>query len=439
MRRWLLLALFVPGCFADPGTSPAGGDSSGGSSSDSSAEGSSEASEGGSELPPTSTTEASTTRGSDTDVGGVCGDGNVDAGEECDSDDVPGGACTQDCTILCTEGARDCDRDVSNGCEATLDDDPANCGGCGNTCLSGVCIDGACGARAVDEGLVGVGATQIVRQGDVVFFDEGGIGSIRTWEIGSDTTTVAVTADQTSSFDGFVVAGDRLIWAERGKGAVLSAGLGKGVAETLFSLPAPGRIYRNPAHLFVPSATANDGRIARAPVAMPDAVETLVDALTLPVCRVVDNAEFVFFTQDDGSLNAFDKETEEVTLLSSAVLNPCARPLFAVGPALFFHGGTGASSTGLVRFVPNTNTATIVVEDSGGFISVGDYYVSGQGIVFSDQDEVFVSNLEGDDRVVVGASDQTIIGRYLDADIVMWAESGETGADGWTLWMRDRP
>ena len=46
----------------------------------------------------------------------------------------------------CAAGFGDCDGDASNGCEASLGDDNANCGMCGNACGGGtVCAGGVCG------------------------------------------------------------------------------------------------------------------------------------------------------------------------------------------------------------------------------------------------------------------------------------------------------
>lgn len=50
------------------------------------------------------------------------------------------------CLMLCTPLAGDCNHLVDDGCETSLDKDPANCGLCGNACDAGViCWRGACG------------------------------------------------------------------------------------------------------------------------------------------------------------------------------------------------------------------------------------------------------------------------------------------------------
>ena len=51
------------------------------------------------------------------------------------------------CSLVCDKGFTDCDMDGKNGCEANIQTDPANCGGCGmkcpqnlNGCAAGICV-----------------------------------------------------------------------------------------------------------------------------------------------------------------------------------------------------------------------------------------------------------------------------------------------------------
>jgi hypothetical protein len=80
---------------------------------------------------------------------------HVDSGT-CDS----GGVCHLVCS---SDKYSDCDGDLSNGCEVSLDDDPLNCGGCGTpcgssesccggSCCNGVCLLGACVGGTVPDG-----------------------------------------------------------------------------------------------------------------------------------------------------------------------------------------------------------------------------------------------------------------------------------------------
>jgi hypothetical protein len=54
--------------------------------------------------------------------------------------------CTRgECSLACAPGFADCDGDLNNGCEATLANDPGNCGACGRACSSGMrCVLGSC-------------------------------------------------------------------------------------------------------------------------------------------------------------------------------------------------------------------------------------------------------------------------------------------------------
>lgn len=53
------------------------------------------------------------------------------------------------CEMLCRQNAADCNHLVDDGCEASLDSDPSNCGACGQACAAGeVCWQGACGCPA---------------------------------------------------------------------------------------------------------------------------------------------------------------------------------------------------------------------------------------------------------------------------------------------------
>lgn len=69
-------------------------------------------------------------------TGGAAGTGSGDCG--------PHLTCAGDCL----PGFADCDGDLMNGCESLSDEDPANCGSCGNVCAAansvGVCVAGAC-------------------------------------------------------------------------------------------------------------------------------------------------------------------------------------------------------------------------------------------------------------------------------------------------------
>lgn len=70
-----------------------------------------------------------------------------------------GGVCESGaCVLSCEDGWADCDGDPTNGCEAKLDEDTENCGGCGNACEAGsqvdavLCIEGTCEIAQCTQG-----------------------------------------------------------------------------------------------------------------------------------------------------------------------------------------------------------------------------------------------------------------------------------------------
>ncbi len=67
-------------------------------------------------------------------------------------------ACTAGACVLgaCDTGFKNCDGDPANGCETNLQDDPANCGACGVTCVTPhatpACDMGTCAVATCDSG-----------------------------------------------------------------------------------------------------------------------------------------------------------------------------------------------------------------------------------------------------------------------------------------------
>ena len=70
-------------------------------------------------------------------------------GARCAFDNASATCAAGDCNfVACAAGYGDCDRDLSNGCETSLRDSLAHCGGCGAACnpanAAGACVMGAC-------------------------------------------------------------------------------------------------------------------------------------------------------------------------------------------------------------------------------------------------------------------------------------------------------
>jgi hypothetical protein len=78
--------------------------------------------------------------------GGIaCGNGKVEAGEECDGT-APAHAKCMACKVVCDQGFEDCNGSAADGCEAELATASQNCSACGHDCLGGACTDGLCAA-----------------------------------------------------------------------------------------------------------------------------------------------------------------------------------------------------------------------------------------------------------------------------------------------------
>jgi hypothetical protein len=71
-----------------------------------------------------------------------CGACNVVCPSEPNADPV---CQSQTCSVACQSGFADCDLNQP-GCETNINDDPANCGACGNVCPSGANATPACGS-----------------------------------------------------------------------------------------------------------------------------------------------------------------------------------------------------------------------------------------------------------------------------------------------------
>jgi len=87
---------------------------------------------------------------SDTQSCGGCG-------KVCDGTNGQPGCVNGACGIVCFAGFADCDNNVANGCEASLNFDPVNCGSCGKTCPAQgglpTCTNGVCGVGTCPSGV----------------------------------------------------------------------------------------------------------------------------------------------------------------------------------------------------------------------------------------------------------------------------------------------
>jgi hypothetical protein len=78
-------------------------------------------------------------------------------GHACTGGDHGAGVCTDGaCALACAPGYQDCNRELADGCEEAVENDPINCGACGHVCAPPhaipACVDGACGIAECEAG-----------------------------------------------------------------------------------------------------------------------------------------------------------------------------------------------------------------------------------------------------------------------------------------------
>ena len=64
--------------------------------------------------------------------------------DTCAGTNATGSCSNGTCTLTCNSGFGNCDNSNSNGCEVDLDKHPSHCGSCGKSCNGGVCNQGKC-------------------------------------------------------------------------------------------------------------------------------------------------------------------------------------------------------------------------------------------------------------------------------------------------------
>ncbi|HEY2511271.1 MAG TPA: hypothetical protein VGI39_10465 [Polyangiaceae bacterium] len=138
-------------------------------------------------------------------------------GNVCSSIGTSAVACNQgSCALTCVTGAANCDGNAKNGCEAATDVSELNCGTCGNDCVGGACVGGQCKVKGSVLGTtdpsLGVAALA-VDDANLYWFLENPITGATSGLFAVDKvkggTVTTVTADAVLTF---AVSGDGLVY-----------------------------------------------------------------------------------------------------------------------------------------------------------------------------------------------------------------------------------
>lgn len=441
------------GCFSEPVEPDATGDtdpdtSTGPQTTESSGPTAGESSTGGvgSTDPTEGTDESSaTTAGpssSDTTASGPeCGNGDVEGDEDCDGDDPQGAACLDDCTFTCLDHFEDCDELPVSGCEIDTATDGNNCGGCGHICASGVCQDSVCAPAAIAEG-IGLGPTRITRAGDTFVFDESGFGRILRWDLGEDTVHELVSDDLTGSFQRFAVANGSVFWLDRNLNAAQRVPLAGGPISFMFAIPDAGSPFASATHLYYPTTELVDlqqvSTLLQATHDAPATTTTVASDVPGLMCQVVAAGGRIVWGGTDfanpvGSIPAAGGAVQTHPVLSN---DACNRPLYGVGPSIYLYGQAVTDGPfGLISHNIASGTSSMVLQEPG-IGSLGDYFVSPDGILADIGGDVRAYDLQGDNSHLVAELPSNSTGRYLDDQVVMWTEIED---NVWTLFVNERP
>ena len=170
--------------------------------------------------------------GCETDIRGDlanCGE----CGNACVSEGAKSAGClASKCEFVCKPALADCNGVGKDGCETSLLKDTKNCGRCGATCTSSPCVDGLCAPLVLVNGMHTKHLT--AKAGSLYYWNE----EARRIERVSVAEKPAVVVSGVTDLTGLSIAGDRLVWA------TASGVYGRGVDDTAapdrLAGPSPG-------------------------------------------------------------------------------------------------------------------------------------------------------------------------------------------------------
>ncbi|MEZ4225442.1 MAG: protein kinase [Polyangiaceae bacterium] len=165
------------------------------------------------------------------------------------------------CVLKCSPNRSDCDEKATNGCEAQLQSDPANCGACGVSCQNRSCDGGLCEperfAEVATEGLVAASGE------DVAIWDKKA-GQIQLRTASAEPEVLWRTR---ASLTALVLSKELVVWAQDKPAMVYGLARDPKARPKRLAgpLPSPSDLVLTADRRFV-SFVADRGRIVTAPL-----------------------------------------------------------------------------------------------------------------------------------------------------------------------------
>lgn len=216
--------------------------------------------------------------------------------------------------LMCEPGTDDCNGMASDGCEAVLATDDANCGVCDHDCLGGGCTDSRCRALELSPGSGNESPRDIAVDAANVFWTNESIGNVEKVPIAGGT---AVVIGFTQPFAyGITVDGQHLYWSRRSNnnGAIARVSLGGGAPVDIASnLGFPEGMANDATHIYWGSFSTGIRRMPKGGTTL----EVLAETFSTP-SRIALDADWVYFTQyQSGGVVRVRKDDSQVEILYS--------------------------------------------------------------------------------------------------------------------------
>lgn len=300
-----------------------------------------------------------------------CGDGEIQAPEECDGD-IDGGSCVE-CSIECDSNRADCDGDPANGCEVDLRE-PTDCGACHHDCLGGECLEQECQpvdiAQSQDQPL------GLDVESGTLFWSNvtGGEVYAHSVEPGGPPTLIATGL----TFPETVVAdGSKVYWADTNGGGIGRANYDGSLPEpdwlTAANATNTRLLVNGPSHLYLMRVTQGAYRVDKiTPVSVP-AIST-----GWAWGGFLDGETLYWSDHSEGEIRSADVSAGAPFVVNTIVADAPTAYAVHVHDGVLYWTTDGTGSDGTVNAMPIGGGDTVQFTNAARFpedIEVDDDYV----------------------------------------------------------------